>query len=95
MWIGLWYDATGRRVKRHLGPRRAAGEREGLTKSQAERALRKLIDGHVPVDRVGRISVGEAGMRYADSREALGRSPTTVEDYRSIVRVHFEPFFGR
>ena len=38
--------------------------------------------------------MGEEGERYADSRSALGRAPTTVEDYRSIIRVHFDPFFG-
>ena len=94
VWIGLWYDASGRRVKRHVGPKRTPGEKDGLTKTQAERALRKLIDAHVPAERAERMTVGRAGERYAESREALGRSPTTVEDYRSIVRVHFDPFFG-
>ena len=50
--------------------------------------------GYVPTERAERMSVGDAGERYVASREALGRSPTTVEDYGSIVRVHFEPFFG-
>lgn len=93
VWIGLWYDAAGRRIKRHVGPKRAVGEKDGLTKTQAERALRKLIDAHVPTERVQRMTVGQAGERYVESREALGRAPTTVEDYRSIVRVHFDPFF--
>ncbi|MBA3358390.1 MAG: site-specific integrase, partial [Thermoleophilaceae bacterium] len=48
----------------------------------------------MPVELAARMTVGQAGQRYAESREALGRSPATVEDYRSIVRVHFEPFFG-
>jgi len=93
VWVGLWYDAAGHRVKRHVGRKRAVGEKDGLTKTQAERALRKLIDAHVPTERAERMTVGEAGERYAESREALGRSPTTVEDYRSLVRVHFDPFF--
>jgi len=94
VWTGLWYDAAGRRVKRHVGPKRAAGTKEGLTKTQAERALRKLIDAHVPAERAERMTVAQAGERYVESREALGRSPLTVEDYGSIVRVHFGPFFG-
>ena len=61
VWIGLWYDAAGRRVKRHVGPKRTAGEKDGLTKTQAERALRKLIDAHVPVVRADRLTVGQAG----------------------------------
>lgn len=93
VWVGLWYDAAGRRVKRQIGPKRRRGEREGLTKAEAERVLSKLID-HAPVGRAQRLTVGEAGERYSDSREALGRSPVTVEDYRSVIRVHLDPFFG-
>lgn len=94
VWIGRWYDASGARVKRHIGRKRARGSPIGLTRSQAERALRKLIDSERRAVRVERITLGEAGRRYVESREALGRSPVTVEDYRSVVRVHFEPFFG-
>lgn len=94
VWVGQWYDATGGRVKRTVGQKRAAGTREGLTKAQAERELRRLIDAHLPVERAQRLTVGQAGERYVQSREALGRSPLTVEDYRSLVRNHFEPFFG-
>ena len=94
VWVGLWYDAAGRRVKRHVGPKRMAGQKEGLTKAQAERALRKLIDAHVPAERAERMTIGEAGEKYVASREALGRSPVTVEDYGSVVRNHFDPFFG-
>ena len=94
VWVGRWYDGLGNRVKRHLGPKRTRGSAIGLTRSQAERTLRKLIDSEVVTQRPERITVGEAGRRYADSREALGRSPLTVEDYRSAVRVHFDQFFG-
>ena len=94
VWVGRWYDSAGNRVKRHVGPKRARGSSEGLTRAQAERALRKLIDSEMKATRVERITVGEAGRRYAESREGLGRSPLTVEDYRSTVRVHFDPFFG-
>jgi integrase len=94
VWLGRWYDAAGERVKRHIGPKRVRGGSDGLTRAQAERALRKLIDSEVRATRVERITLGEAAQRYIDSREALGRSVVTIEDYRSIVRVHLEPFFG-
>lgn len=48
----------------------------------------------MPTERAERMTLGQAGGRYVESREALGRSPTTVDDYRSIVRTHFDPFFG-
>lgn len=94
VWVGRWYDGAGERVKRHVGPKRARGSSEGLTRAQAERALRTLIDSELRSARVERMTFGEAGRRYVESREALGRAATTVEDYSSIVRVHFEPFFG-
>lgn len=94
VWVGQWYDATGGRVKRTVGPKRPVGTREGLTKAQAERELRRLIDAHVPSETSERLTVGQAGERYVQSREALGRAPTTIEDYRSIIRNHLGPFFG-
>lgn len=93
-WVGRWRDPTGKLVKRHLGPKRQPGTREGLTVAQAERALRKLIDTSLTASRVERVTVGEAADRYIESRVALNRSLATVQDYRSIVRTHFEPFFG-
>ena len=95
VWIGRWYDPSGSRVKRHIGSKRSGGSSEGLTRTQAERALRKLIDSETRAFRVERVSVGEAGRRYIESREALGRSPLTIEDYGSVVRHHFDPFFGK
>lgn len=94
VWVGRWYDAAGNRIKRHIGPKRARGGSQGLTRSQAERELRKLIDSEVPLSRAERMTVGEAGRRYVESRKALGRAPTTVQDYEATVRNHFEPFFG-
>ena len=94
VWVGRWYDAAGNRIKRHIGPKRARGGSLGLTRTQAERELRKLIDSEVPSSRAERMTVGEAGRRYVESRRALGRAPTTVQDYEATVRNHFEPFFG-
>jgi integrase len=94
VWLGRWYDASGARIKRHIGPKRTRGRSVGLTRAQAERELRKLIDSEVPTRRAERMSVGEAGRRYVESREALGRAPTTIQDYAATVRNHFDPFFG-
>ncbi len=94
VWVGFWYDASGARVKRHLGPRRTRGGSVGLTRAQAERELRKRMDTEVPRARAERMTVGEAGRRYVESREALGRAPTTVQDYSATVRNHFEKYFG-
>lgn len=42
-WYGQW-RVGGRLVKRKLGARREVGTRQGLTKAQAERELRRTMD---------------------------------------------------
>ena len=103
-WYGKWY-AGGRRVQRRLGPRRAPGSREGLTRAQAERELRRLIETEQPIVR-SRLGIEEAGERYLEHLETLldryltrgghvlERKPTTVADYGYMLRRHFVPFFG-
>ncbi len=41
---GRWRTSDGRCLNRRVGPTRAEGSKEGLTRSQAERAFRKLQD---------------------------------------------------
>src|SRR3954447_5425134 len=43
-WYGKWRDADGRQVKRALGPKRLAGTRIGMTRSQAEASLRRAME---------------------------------------------------
>ena len=47
-WFGQWW-ANGRQVGKVVGPVRTPGAREGLTKPQAERELRRIIDAVQPV----------------------------------------------
>src|SRR3954468_12584631 len=42
-WYGQWRTPGGGRVKRCIGPKRAEGTREGLTRPQAEAELRRLM----------------------------------------------------
>jgi integrase len=92
-----WYGKVGvgdQQVKRRLGRKRVPGTSDGLTRRQAEAALRRLarqVEQRPPAGE--RLTIGEAGRRYIDHVEALGRKPSTVSDYRSITRVHLEPFF--
>jgi integrase len=93
-WYGSWW-AGGRRVKRKLGPKRQAGGREGLTRVQAERELRKRIESEVVVAPAQRLTVCDAGERYVDHLEhVMERKRTTIQDYRGYLRRHLGPFFG-
>lgn len=94
-----WYAQVrvGERfIKRALGPKRAAGSREGLTKAQAEGRLRELIEelrAAPPV--VERMTVTDAGERRVDHLEhVMQRKPTTIHDYRIMLHRHLGPFFA-
>lgn len=76
-------------MKRKLGPVRKPGTREGLARAQAEAALRRKMEaegGTIVID--ARITVEQAGSRLIAHLEALGRKPTTMNTYRSLLRTH-------
>jgi len=94
VWHGQW-RAGGRKVKRQIGPKRERGTSDGLSRAQAERELRRLIETEV-VARAPAISltIREVGDRYVDHLEqVMDRKATTIKDYRGYVRGHFEPYF--
>jgi hypothetical protein len=65
-----------------------------LTRAQAERELRRLVDAVAADPVVEELSLEEAGRRHVDRLELLGRERSTLMDYRSTLRVHLVPFFG-
>ena len=46
-YYGRWRTADGRRRNRRLGPKRATGSSQGLTRAMAERALRQLQEAEL------------------------------------------------
>jgi integrase len=85
----------GRVVKRKVGTRREPGSRDGLTRAQAERRLRRLMDEvrHAAPER--RMTVEDAGLSYLRHVEhVMQRKPSTVQDYLSILHAHLIPYFG-
>jgi len=92
-WYGQW-RAGGSLVKRKIGPKRGVGTTSGLTKTQAERELRKLIDAHVSGPPRERRTVADVGATYLEHLSAVGRKRSTLMDYESTLRVHLAPFFG-
>lgn len=92
-WYGRWY-AGGKQVQRRIGPKRKRGSREGLTRAQAERELARLIELERPVIR-SRLTIEGLGARYLEHLEVVREvKPSTLDDYHSMLRKHFEPFFG-
>ncbi len=94
-WYGRWWIGN-QRVKRALGPVREAGGRQGLTRAQAEREMRRRMDVEtVVLAAASRLTLTEAGERYVDHLEhVMERKPTTIQDYRGYLARHLAPFFG-
>lgn len=93
-WYGKW-RVNGQQVKQRIGPKRLAGTRDGLTKTQAETELRKRM-GEIGAlaNRGRRVTVAEAGEALIASRRSAGRKRSTVEGYESILARHIVAFFG-
>jgi integrase len=93
-WYGSWW-AGGVRVKRRLGPKRRPATSDGLTRTQAERELRKRIESDTVLARNQRRTVAEAGEAYIEYLQfVMERKPTTIGDYRGYLRLHLAPFFA-
>jgi hypothetical protein len=61
----------GRQVKRRVGPMRVEGSRDGLTRSQAEAELRRLIaeTKATPMTAGDALTMGDLGRRYLANLE--------------------------
>lgn len=92
-YYGKW-RVGDRQVKRKLGSVRRPGTRDGLTRTQAEAKLRKVMSEVTTAPVVERVTVEDAGTRLIDHLEALGRKPSTTQNYRSYLRWHLAPYFG-
>jgi hypothetical protein len=91
-WYGQ-FRVNGRLVKRALGPKRGPRSPDGLTRTQAERKLRQLIEATRPLP-PERLTVAEAGGRLVAHLAELGRKRSTLAAYDSCLRVHLVPYFG-
>src|SRR4051812_36953343 len=76
-YYGRWLTATGGHANRRLGPVRLPGTSSGLTRKQAERRLRELMDeGLVTTDATGTVAcAGQAGV---EALEGKGRAKSHV-----------------
>lgn len=93
-WYGRWHTDS-RRVKRCIGPKRTSGQRDGLTRAQAESRLRQLMAETTAGPAAERsLTVGEMCRRYLEHLEAMGRKRTTIVGVESTMRVWLVPVLG-
>jgi integrase len=93
-WIGSWYGADGRKLRRKVGPARTPGERDGLSKSQAEERFRKMRGAEQPSTRTDRVTMAEAGQELCRRLEIRGRKKSHRLTVESDLRNHIAPFFA-
>jgi integrase len=92
-WYGKWRIGPSQ-VKRRIGPKRIPSTSDGLTRTQAEAELRKMIGStQIAEARRERMTVAEAGELLVASATARGLKRSTVMSYETICRVHLAPFF--
>jgi len=95
VYYGKWRVADGKQVMRRLGPVRPRGTRDGLTQTQAEAELRRVMGepqkSLAPDDRKTLAEVAEA---HLAAKENAGLKRSTARGYRSVIEAHLIPFFG-
>jgi integrase len=96
IWYGRWHAASGARPHRRIGMTRKPGSRDGLTRNQAERELRRLMDAEELVRDADRAAptMADLGEMLESRLRSLGRKPSTIETVESHVRIHIAPWFG-
>lgn len=83
-WYAKWYVGS-RQIKRKIGSQRKRGSRDGMTKAQAEKEMRRLMRELKPTPQE-RLALREVGDAYiAHVRDFLERKPSTAQDYEGIL----------
>jgi integrase len=91
-YYGRWTTEGGGHPNRLLGPVRLPGTATGMTRKQAERRLRELMDD-VQVTTDVELTVAMAGQALLEQLEAKGRAKSHLQTVESHLRVHIAPFF--
>ncbi len=102
VWVGQVRIANQQK-QRVLGDVRKEGADDGLTRAMAERALRDVRarleeESTRPTQSQGlsetRTLTQVAERHFAYLETVMRRKERTIDDYRSMLRVHLVPFFG-
>jgi integrase len=97
-YYARWRTSDGRLLNRKVGPVRTPGERDGLTRTQAERAFRRMQEAeeHRPRPRADAPSptVDELAASLRERLELRGRRKSYRENCEYAQRVHIGPRLG-
>jgi integrase len=94
-YYGRWRTSDDRKLNRKVGSVRRPGSSDGLTRTQAERAFRKMQEAEErrPSRRrdVEPMTVGAAATSLRQAKSLEGARKSYLEGLESMQRVHLEP----
>lgn len=93
IWYGRWH-AGGRRLNRRIGPKRRRSTGRGLTRTEAEAELRRMMARERPPAPEASVPFTAAAEHMLHHLETLDRKQTTLTNYRSILRAQLIPSLG-
>src|SRR3954462_2773335 len=98
-YYGLWRTADGRHLNRRIGPKRSRGGTDGLTRAEAEQALRRIQSEEAarkPVEAVVEIlTVDQVAERLRERVAIEGARKSYRQNLESMQRVHVSPALGK
>lgn len=93
-WVATWYAIDGKRIKRRIGRVRTPGERDGVTKIEAEKAFARMRqDESILASSTTRVTMQEAGEELSRVLEMRGRKKSHRLTVQADLRNHIVPFF--
>lgn len=93
VWYGRWH-AGDKRLNRRIGPKRRRGTSRGLTRTEAETELRRMMASERQPPLEASVPFAAAAEHMLRHLEALERKRTTLTNYRSILRAQLIPSLG-
>jgi integrase len=97
-YYGRWRAPDGRLLNRKIGKVRNVGEKDGLSRAQAERDFRRLqeVEDHIPrpVHGADVPTVDDVADSLRELLELRGRRRTYCENCEYMQRVHISPLMG-
>ncbi len=89
-WFGRWHNGSSR-PNRKIALIRKRGSKEGLTQTEAEKRLRKMMDAEQPKPVGSEVTITDGGERLLRSLKVTGLKPTTLSTYGSLLKTHIQP----
>jgi integrase len=97
-YYGRWRAPDGRQLNRRVGKLRVRGTSEGLTRREAERALRRLVEEEsarpTPSPAEHRRTVDDAATALRERLETEGARLSYRQNCESMQRTHISPAMG-